>query len=147
MPVLATCVSMHMCSNPFCLGKSWCSYWDCCCKMEPLAKKAKIKHKQFLKLCTWSEMEEICKVNLTGALEVHYWQFCEEGVGAFVKHAPWNRHVPTFLLHCIIYFLRVLHLKMCWLLIYLPSYLFIVVSTILNELWTSMLAFFEKGVC
>ena len=87
-----------MCSSPFCLGKSWCSYRDCCCKKEPPAKKAKTEREQFLKLCTLSENWEICGGDLTGALEIHYQQLREEGVDAFIKHAPWNRLGSTFLL-------------------------------------------------
>ena len=61
--------------------------------MEPPAKKAKIDREQFLKLCTLSEMKEIRRDNLTGALE---YAIVEEGVGTFVKHAPWNRLKSTF---------------------------------------------------
>ena len=56
--------------------------------MEPTAKKAKIERGRFLKLCTLSEMEEICGGDLTEALEARYRQLNEEDVCAFVKHVP-----------------------------------------------------------
>ena len=95
--------------------------------MEPLAK---IERERFLKLCTLSEMEEICGGDLTGTLKVRYRQLREKGVGAFVKHAPWNRLASTsFSLDCIICFCMYYTCEHVLIVLYL----FIVVSTALNK--------------